>query len=256
MKRWMTVLILAMVAWPVMSLGAEPLHVYGPGGPAPAMRDAAAVFAKAHGIRVEVTAGPLSHWEKGLRTNGDVIYSGSENMMSSFIERFADIVEPESVRPLYLRPAAILVRPGNPRHIRGLRDLLKPGLRVLVVHGAGQIGMWEDIAGRLGNMDTVRALRSNIVFFARNSGQALKKWRSDHGIDAWIIFPIWAMAHPGVADVVPLEPQYRIYRDCGVALTLRGKKRPLARAFVDFLASPQGRKIFEKHGWREHANAR
>jgi len=31
--------------------------------------------------------------------------------------------------PLYLRPAAILVRPDNPKNIRGLRDLLAPRAR-------------------------------------------------------------------------------------------------------------------------------
>ena len=32
---------------------------------------------------------------------------------------------------LYLRPVAILVRPGNPKGIRGFRDLLAPGVKVL-----------------------------------------------------------------------------------------------------------------------------
>jgi len=36
------------------------LHVYGPGGPAPAMKEAAAAFEKKGGVSVEVTAGP--HW--------------------------------------------------------------------------------------------------------------------------------------------------------------------------------------------------
>jgi accessory colonization factor AcfC len=36
---------------------AEPLHVYGPGGPYPAMKEAAETFGKAHGVDVQVTAG-------------------------------------------------------------------------------------------------------------------------------------------------------------------------------------------------------
>ena len=55
------------------------------------------------------------------------------------------------MHPLFLRPATILVRPGNPGHITGVADLLKPGHRVLVVNGAGQQGLWEDVAGRLGD---------------------------------------------------------------------------------------------------------
>lgn len=41
---------------------AEPLHVYGPGGPYPAIKEAAVVFGKAHGIDVDVTAGPTGKW--------------------------------------------------------------------------------------------------------------------------------------------------------------------------------------------------
>ena len=249
--RWL--LLLALICMGAAHAG-EVLHVYGPGGPAPAMREAAAVFGKAHGVDVEVTAGPVNHWGADFPRNGDVLYSGSENMMSAFLERFGTQVDAASVNPLYLRPAAILVRPGNPRHIKGFNDLLKPRMHVLVVHGAGQIGMWEDIAGADGKIATVRALRSNIVDFAPNSGAALKLWKSKPSLDAWIIFPIWAMAHPGVAEVVPLSPHYRVYRDCGVALTQQGLQKPLARAFVQFLASDEGRRIFVKHGWSDHAD--
>lgn len=45
-----------------------------------------------------------------------------------------------------------------------MRDLLKPGVRVLTVAGAGQVGLWEDVIGRTGDVAMVRALRSNIVF--------------------------------------------------------------------------------------------
>jgi accessory colonization factor AcfC len=64
-----------------------------------------------------------------------------------------------------------------------------------------------------------------------------------------VTFPIWAKAHPGVADVVALDPARRLYRDAGVALTLRGQEKPDARGFVQFLAGPQGAAIFKKWGW-------
>jgi accessory colonization factor AcfC len=34
-------------------------------------------------------------------------------------------LDPTTVTPLYLREAAILVRPGNPAHIKGAEDLMK-----------------------------------------------------------------------------------------------------------------------------------
>ena len=59
MKRILQAIVAAaMVMMAGPSFAAEPLHVYGPGGPLPAMKEAAAVFGKAHNIDVLVTAGP------------------------------------------------------------------------------------------------------------------------------------------------------------------------------------------------------
>jgi accessory colonization factor AcfC len=224
------------------------LHVYGPGGPAPAMKEAAAAFSKARKVKVEVTTGPTPEWKAQADKDAEVIFSGSESMMTDFLTTFPDL-DPKTVMPLYLRPSAILVRPGNPKRIKGIQDLLTPGRRILVVQGSGQGGLWEDVAGRLGDIRSVRAMRNNIVEFASNSGEAKQTWQADPSLDAWLIWNIWEVANPTLADVVEIEPQYRIYRDAGVALTRRGRDNPQARAFANFLASAEGAAIFAKWGW-------
>ena len=240
--------ILLMMFLSASSAMAETLHVYGPGGPAPAMKEAAAAFSKAHKVKVEVTAGPTPEWKARASKDADVIFSGSESMMTDFLATFPDL-DPKTVMPLYLRPSAILVRPGNPKHIKGVQDLLTPGRRILVVQGSGQGGLWEDVAGRLGDIRTVRAMRANIVKFAGNSGEARQAWQADPSIDAWLIWNIWQVANPKLADLVEIEPEYRIYRDAGVALTRRGRSNPQAQAFIDFLASSKGAEIFTRWGW-------
>ncbi len=227
----------------------EPLHVYGPGGPLPAMREAAAAFGKAHNIDVQVTAGPTGKWLAQARQDAEMVFSGSESMMADFIVAFGGQIDPTSVLPLYLRPSAILVRPGNPKHITGLADLLRPGHKVLVVNGSGQGGLWEDIAGRLGDIRTVQLLRANIGQFAATSADAKQTWTSDPTYDAWLIWNIWQVANPDIAGLVAIEPRYRIYRDADVALTERGKARPEAAEFRAFLVSPDGARIFAKWGW-------
>ncbi len=233
---------------------AETLFVYGPGGPLPAMKEAAAAFTKARGVAVVVTAGPAPQWLDRARGNADVIYSGSEHMMTDFIgqlrEASAAAIVDSSVTPLYLRPAAILVRKGNPQRIEKFEDLLKPGVKVLVVHGAGQTGLWEDVAGRTGDIGVVRAFRKNIGAFAPNSGEARRIWTEDTSYDAWLIWNIWQVANPDIADMVPLAPQWLVYRDAGVALTRRGNGRAIAHSFVEYLRSPAGAELFRGWGWR------
>ncbi|WP_158809355.1 substrate-binding domain-containing protein, partial [Beijerinckia sp. L45] len=149
----------------------------------------------------------------------------------------------------YLRGAAILVRKGNPASIQGIADLLKSGHRILVVDGAGQQGLWEDVSGRLGDVASVRAFRANIAVFAKNSGDAKKVWQSDLTIDAWLIWTIWQTANPDLADQVAIEPERQIFRDMGVAMTRRGETHSETAAFVAFLRSDEGASIFKKFGW-------
>ena len=234
---------------PLPTASRDTLHVYGPGGPLPAMREAAAAFGRTRGITVQVTGGPTPEWLQRAGADADLIYSGSEAMMTDFVRQMEGRVDESTVHPLYLRPSAILVRPGNPRGIRGFTDLLRPGIRVLVVQGAGQTGLWEDMAGRRGEIQTVRALRRNIAVFAANSGEARQRWTQDTQLDAWIIWNIWQVANPTLADVVEVEEPYRIYRDAGAALTRRGAERAEARQFLEFLQSGEGAAIFARWGW-------
>lgn len=229
---------------------AEPaVHVFGPGGPAPAMKEAAETFGKKSNTKVEVVAGPTGAWLEKAKAEGDVIYSGSEVMMTDFVSAMSGQIIEETITPLYLRPAAVLVRPGNPKSIKGFADLLSRDLKVLVVNGAGQQGLWEDMAGRTGEIAKVKALRAKIVAFAPNSAAARQTWTERPDIDAWIIWTIWQVSNPSLADLVEVEPEYRIYRDTGVGLTRRGQGNPSAKEFVAYLRSPEGAAIFRKWGW-------
>jgi accessory colonization factor AcfC len=232
------------------AIAAETLYVYGPGGPAPAMKEAAAEFQRQHGVQVEVTAGPTPSWIDKARQNADVIYSGSETMMTDFVVAMEGRIDEKTVTPLYLRAMAMLVRPGNPKRVKRFADLLKPGTKILVVNGAGQNGAWEDIAGRKGDIGTVRQLRRNIVSYAPNSAAARTTWTEQTDIDVWLIWNIWQVASPKLADMVPIEPDYAIYRDTGVALSQQGVKKPPAKEFINFLQSKEGARIFAKWGWK------
>lgn len=229
---------------------AQTLHLYGPGGPAPAMKEAAAAFERAGGAQIDVVAGPTPQWLPQAKADADLVYSGSETMMTDFVNALEPQLLHREVTPLYLRPLAILVRPGNPRGIRSFEDLQKPGISILVVNGAGQNGAWEDAAGRKGDIRTVKAVRANIAAYARNSGEAKAAWVADPSIDVWLIWSIWQVASPSLADVVDIAPDYAVYRDSAIALTKRGTEKPQARKFVEFLQSPAGAAIFAKWGWK------
>ena len=170
--------------------------------------------------------------------------------MSDFARQLPGLFQPSEAEPLYLRPASILVRPGNPKNIQGFADLLKPGMRVMAVAGAGQTGLWEDVAGRDGTLATLKAFRRNLILpEAANSALARQQWIEQPDIDAWLIWSIWQIANPQLADSVAIEEPYLVYRDTGIVITERGKGNPQAARFVEFLNSAQGQSIFGKWGW-------
>lgn len=235
---------------------ADAINVYGPGGPAPAMKEAAKTFGEAQHVTVNVTAGPTGQWVDKAKAKADahVVFSGAENMMGDFAKAMPGVFDLQKAEPMYLRPVAILVRPGNPKNIKGFRDVLAPGIKVLAVAGAGQNGLWEDVAGRTGDIQVLRAFRRNLLLpEAANSAEARQRWISQPDIDVWLIWNIWQVANPDLAQLVEMDEPYRIYRDTGIVLTHQGEKNAQAQAFVQYLQSPAGQAIFAKWGWQTPA---
>ncbi len=251
MRIYLFILLWAASALACAQTPTTTLQVYGPGGPAPAMREVAAAFMAAHPeVRIELHTGPSKEWLPHAQKDADLVFSGAEYMLDALMQSLPQL-DLDSAQPLYLRPAAILVRPGNPMGIQQFSDLMRENIDLLVVNGAGQTALWEDLAGRRGQLDDVRAIRHNIAFRAANSGQAKQAWLEHPEIDAWLIWNHWQIANPTLADLVELSEPFRIFRDCGIALTQDGLRKPPAKEFAAFLQSAEGAVIFGRHGWQK-----
>ncbi|UCE61569.1 MAG: substrate-binding domain-containing protein [Phycisphaerales bacterium] len=249
-RRWLPFLLLSVAwAYPADVSAQEGLRVYGAVGPSPAIEEAAMVFATRNDVKVTVASGPRHIWRDKAVVDADLMFSAADFMMSDYARSMDLKIDEASVTPLYLRPSAILVRPGNPKAIGDFPDLVRPGMNVMVVNAAGHTGLWEDMAGKLEDIRTIRALRKNIVIFAADSDEAMKMWKMRDDIDAWITWNTWQMPLRGRAHVVVPSRTYRVLRQCSVALTARGQNKPEARKFIEFLASKEAGEIFSTWGW-------
>jgi len=228
---------------------AATIHVYGPGGPAPAMTECANTFNTLSGANVVVTSGPTSQWMQAAKTNADFFYSGSENMMTDFTSMFSEQIDPATIDPIYVRSAIIMVHLGNPKNIKHFDDLLRPGVTVMIVQGSGQTGLWEDIAGRTGEVAIIRALRRNIVAFEPDTATAHGVWNAPNPPDVWIALASEHGAHPDESESIKLQQNLLIIRDAGIALTKAGESKQLATMFYNFVRSPAGAAIFKRWGW-------
>ena len=247
----LSLVVAVMLAWDQAAIAqnATTINVYGPGGPSPAMTECANTFSGLSGANVVVTFGPTSQWMQAALSNADLFYSGSENMMTDFTSMFSGQIDQATVDPIYVRTAIIMVHPGNPKRIKDFYDLLRPGVTVMIVQGSGQTGLWEDIAGRTGDVAIIRALRRNIVAFEPDTATAHGVWNAPNPPDAWIALASEHGAHPDESEAITLQQNLLIIRDAGIALTKAGESKQLATMFYNFVHSPAGAAIFKRWGW-------
>jgi intracellular sulfur oxidation DsrE/DsrF family protein len=119
----------------------------------------------------------------------------------------------------------------------------------MVVNSGGARGLWEDMAGKLEDIRTVRALRKNILVFATDPDEAMRTWKTNPDIDVWITWNTWHIPLRGRAELVPVSQAYRVLRTCSIALTEHGQQKPAAAKFIEFLKSPEAAGIFDTWGW-------
>jgi len=226
------------------------VRLYGAGGPDTAFKKVAAAFTAETGIKVVVTGGPEPNWSRQAQADADILWGTAEEDITALLETYTNFLWAD-VKPIYLRPAIIAVRKGNPKGIRAFEDLLQQGIRIVVTEGAGVAntsgtGVWEDVAGRTGRLEDVTRFRANIVGFGKGSGPSFRMF-IDKNADAWITWPDWPITHPDVAEIVELAPERRIWRDVNVVLAADAD--PEAKQFLEFLSSAKGAAIMKTEGW-------
>jgi accessory colonization factor AcfC len=86
-----------MIAFSTVNAKSQDLRIFGPGGPEPAIQEAASQFGDANGIKVTVTAGPTGKWIDAAKAEADLIYSGSETMITDFIDAMGGALLAETI---------------------------------------------------------------------------------------------------------------------------------------------------------------
>ena len=125
-------------------------------------------------------------------------------------------------------------------------DLAKDNIRLLVMNGSDQVGLWEDIAEVRG---LIPDLQKRITVTTSTSAEAIERWKTEATLDAWITFESWHYRLEDVTDLVRLPKEERIYRGTPVVSTHFYKNKEKARLFIDFLKTEQCHAIFQKWGW-------
>ena len=214
----------------------------------PAMEECAAAFEKKTGIGVDLQFGGSGAMLSALKMSGrgDLYIPGSPDYM--LMAERDGIVEPNTSKIIAYLVPAILVQPGNPKTIKALEDLAKPGTTVGIGNPqAVCVGLYAvEILDNAGLLD---AVGKNIVVHVESCDKtaALLSLKKVDAIIGWSVFSKW---NPEAIEAVMLDPNRLprlAYIPAGVCKTAKDKDE--AKRFIEYLASKDGQAIFAKWGY-------
>jgi molybdate transport system substrate-binding protein len=253
-RKIVIILVFLMVLISVMGFSAScsspegTITVFAAAGSKPAMDEIVQKFQELHGITVEITYGGGGEVlnQMVLSESGDVYVAPEQSFMETAVSKNA--VDASTIESVAYMIPVIAVQKGNPHDIQSLADLAKPGIQVgvtraettLVGKYAYEIFSKAGLAEEIGNNIVTEAARPDTLLTALVMGQ----------VDAGIIWHFYQLQAPDDIEVIFLPPeQLTGIGEMQIAMTSYCQNDSLAREFINFVTSAEGKEIFQKYGY-------
>ncbi len=227
--------------------GAEdPLFVYVGAGFRLPVEEAAGRFREETGVSVELSfagSGCLLA-QASLSRRGDLYMPGEEFFMEQARERGLIIEE----RPIAHMWPVVLVQEGNPKRIRGLADMARPGIRVgLGDPEATACGIAADALLREWELE--EPIGANQIMAALNVNE-LGTAVSLGALDAAIAWDATAGLFMRDTDAVEIPHESSRRTTIPLGILNFSTRMAAARRFLDFMADPEGGiSVFRSNGY-------
>lgn len=173
----------------------------------------------------------------------DLAIAGAEYLLDD--GEIRGIVQKGQRRTIACRTSAIIVPTDNPKNIRCIEDMTKPGVRVGISVIDCLKGLWEDIGGRLGLLDRIQ---KNICYHA-NGCIAIVEAVATNEIDAAFGWTAFQHLEQDRIKTIEIPKEQQVLRGTGVGLLSSCKEPEAAKEFMNFLASSESKKFYKEYGW-------
>lgn len=229
----------------------QPLFIYAGAAFRPPLEAMERAFERRYGIPVQFnfTGSNCLLAQIILTKQGDLFLPGEEFYVRQAKKR-GYILKSEIIG--YFVPV-IIVRKGNPKGIRSLRDLAKPGVKVgLGDPKACAVGEISEAILRKNNLTD--KVYPNVVLRAMTAPELANALRLG-GIDAcinWDAIANYPWVRPAV-EVIPIPPEQNVITANPLAILKTTKNREAAEKFLWF-ALTEGQDILRKHGFTARAD--
>jgi molybdate transport system substrate-binding protein len=223
------------------------LLVYCAAGIKAAVDPIARQFEQETGVKVMMTFANSGQLIGQMETThqGDVYIPGDVGFVAKAQARKLTAGTPRTL--CYFVPA-LYVRKGNPKKIMEVRDLVRPGLRVVLADTSAAIGQLQAALFKTNGVDEA-ALSRNVVATPAtviDVALAVKMGTADVGV-VWDAMRGYA---PDEGECVAI-PADKNVTGVVAATVLKGSKNPsAAQAFVDYLVAEKGRAILRAKGFK------
>jgi len=214
------------------------------------MSKMASILEKKYDIKIKIIQGGSGDLYDSLSTSkiGDLYLPGSDSYIKKHLKEgllgYRKYVGYNQI--------ALFVAPNNPKHITSLQDLTREDLNISLGNpetcSMGKASM--KVLKRYGGEDFIDQVENNIVFDASDSRDFnihLKNGEIDTGLNwkATAFFP----ENKGKIDVVEIDTKYAPKKRLILTLLNFSKHKKIAKAFIDFASSTQGKKIMKSYGF-------
>ncbi len=211
------------------------------------------LFENRTGDKVQVNYGGSAEIFGILQTTCecDVFIPGAYKYTQDALKR--GYIIKNTIKNLTLHVPVIIVHGNNPKHIQSLKDLARPGVRIVL--GDPKACAIGKVAKKILDKNGLwKKVKPNVVTFTPTVNQLLvyiATGQADAAI-VWEDITTWAQAR-GKIKIIPISPKQNIIKTIPTAVTTCAKKHGvlgLAKSFNKFVATPRSLAIWEKWGFK------
>lgn len=241
---------LLAVAWPGgtargRAAGPVKLFVHAGAGIQPPLDELGTRFTQLTGIQVEYSykgSGCLLP-DICVSRKGDLYIPGELFYMDQAVER--GIIS--EFRPVAQMSTVLIAQASNPKRIKSVKDLARPGMRV-GLGDAKAIAVGRAARSVLEKARVRQAVEKNTVMSCMNVVELGNAVKLGH-LDAAIVWDGTAALYGRQITTIPIPSAYRVTTTIPCGVLKFSKQAAAARRFMDFLASKEAEPIFRKHGY-------
>jgi molybdate transport system substrate-binding protein len=235
--------------FPVYSVADEQLMVFCGAAFKRPMDEVIDLFEKTTGSKVGIVYGGVGTLlaQMEFTKRGDVFVSPSEDMMDKAKKK--GLVTGNSLRNIVYFVPCINVPKGNPKNIKGLKDLTREGVRVAIANPQFvYIGMLAaEIVDKNLTAHEKAAFKENVVTHAEDFNK-LAMFVALRQVDAVIGFHFLDGWYPEKIETVKLNAREVKRVGAGQAgIISSSQSKGSAQRFLDFLSSKETKIIFNKY---------